>query len=154
MNALRRSIRRQQIDAQLAQFVDLSNAPTPKGGWIRAVREALGMSLEQFARRLGLASASTAFQLEHAEENGSITIKRMRAAADSLGCDLIVALVPRVSLERAAQEQALRKARERLDRLSHTMAMEAQHVDEAETAVLLQVTASEILARGGVHLWD
>lgn len=154
MDALRRNIRRQQLDAQLARFVDLSKMPTPRGGWIRAVREALGMSLDQFARRLGVASASTAFQLEHAEMNGSITVKRMRAAADVLGCDLIVALVPRVPLQLVAEEQAMRKAGERLARLSHTMAMEAQQVDKFEKETLLKKGASDILDRGGVYLWD
>ena len=112
------------------------------------------MSLDQFARRLGLASASTAFQLEHAEMNGSITVKRMRAAADALGCDLIVAVVPREPLECVAEEQAMRKASERLSRLSHTMAMEAQHLDKSDKDALLQKSAADILARGGVYLWD
>ena len=112
------------------------------------------MSLDQFARRLGLASASTAFQLEHAEMSGSITVKRMRAAADVLGCDLIVALVPREPLQSLAEKQAIRKAGERLERISHTMAMEAQQVDESDMETLLKKSASDILARGGVNLWD
>lgn len=71
--------------------------PPPTDGWIHAIREALGLSLAQFAVRLGLASASTAYQLEKAEVAESITIKRFRAAANVLGCDLKIDLVPRPS---------------------------------------------------------
>lgn len=112
------------------------------------------MTLEQFARRLGVASSSTAFQLERAEKDGSITVKRLRAAADSLGCDLVIALVPRDSLEKSVRHQARRKAEERLARLRHTMALESQGVASSEMQDLLERTTEELVTRGGPALWE
>jgi len=111
------------------------------------------MSLEQLARRLDLASSSTAFQLEKGEDEETISVKRLRAAADALGCDLVVALVPRQSLHQMARDQARRKAAEMLGRVKHTMEMEAQAVGKVELAALLEQTADEILRRGGNQLW-
>ena len=73
MDAKRRKLRRQQLDAQLLPFANLAAVDPPNGGWVRAVREALGMSLATFAARIGVASSSTAYQLEQAEVDGGIT---------------------------------------------------------------------------------
>jgi predicted DNA-binding mobile mystery protein A len=154
MDANLRDLRRKQLDAQLAPIAKLAKVPTPRGGWIRAIRESLGISLEQLANRLRLSSSSTAFQLERGEVDETISIKRMRSAADALGCDLVVALVPRKPLERYVRDQARRKAADQLGRVSHTMAMESQGVRKAELAVLLESSADEIIRRGGRHLWD
>src|SRR5580658_2841832 len=95
MDRARRLLRLQQLDRQL-RGVEIPQAP--RDGWIRAIREALGLSLEDLAQRLGLASRTTAHQLERAEVSETITLRRLRAAADALGCDLAVVLIPRKPL--------------------------------------------------------
>lgn len=66
----------------------------PSKGWIRAIREALGMSLRQMASRLGT-SAPGARKLEESEANGTISLKSLRRAAEALDCIIIYALVPK-----------------------------------------------------------
>ena len=80
MDAKRRRLRREQLDHQLNVIQSLDLPSTPRGGWIGAIREALGMTLESFGNRLGV-SRQTAHELVKAESDGSLTIKRMRNAA-------------------------------------------------------------------------
>ena len=112
------------------------------------------MSLATFATKLGVASSSTAYQLEQAEADGGITLKRLRVAANALGCDVAVVLIPRVPLTQFAEQRATEKARERLRRVGHTMAMEDQGVGGPDMDEITTQTAQEILDKGGSALWE
>jgi predicted DNA-binding mobile mystery protein A len=147
-------LRRLQLDAQLLPFASLAAVAPPSGGWIHDVREALGMSLATFATRLGEASSSTAYQFEQAEADGGITLKRLRVAANALGCDVAVVLIPRVPLTQIAEERAIEKARERLRRVGHSMAMEDQGVSGPDMDEITRQTAQEIRDKGGAALWE
>ncbi len=147
-------MRRQQIDRQLMPLASLHAVDMPPGGWIRSIREALGMNLDNLARRLGVVSKSTISQLEKAEVDESISVRRLRAAANALGCDLVVTFVPRVGLEAMTEQRAQEKALEITRRVSHTMVMESQVVYGRQSKDMLDHTAREILERGGSSLWD
>lgn len=111
------------------------------------------MSLLAFAKRLGV-NSSTALQLERAEVNGSITLKRLRAAADVLGCDVNVVLVPRVPLSEMVEAQANEVASYRMQRLAHSMALEQQVVRETRIKEMTEWAAKDLIERGDKHLWD
>lgn len=130
-----------------------SSLPVPPvHGWVRAVREALGMSLVAFADRLGVTPA-TARQLESAEVSGSITLKRLRGAADALGCDVKIVFVPRVPISTMVEERARELASYKVARLAHSMALEQQIVRESQIREMTEEAAQEIIARGGRQLW-
>jgi predicted DNA-binding mobile mystery protein A len=139
MDERRQELRRRQLDRQLAPISALLPVPTPSGGWIKSVREALGWSLEDFAQKLGLASRSTVFQLEGAEVNESITVKRLRSAADALGCDLAIVFLPRVPLSETAETREREAASVRYGRLRHSMALEGQAVAEERVLEIAQL---------------
>lgn len=103
----------------------------PSRGWIRAIRDALGMSSEQLARRLSLRSQSID-DWEKAEANGSIQLKTLRRAADALDCTLVYALIPKTSLEGAVQSRARRIAIRDLRRVAHTMKLEDQATEDGD----------------------
>lgn len=142
------------MEEKLAPYRALAAQEPPRGGWVRAVRESLGMTLSQFSRRLSLASPSNARQIERAELEGSISLKRLRAAADALGCDLVVALVPRKPLEETALEQARRRSADRLRRVTRTMDMEGQGVAPADYEAMLEQGAFDLLGKEVADLWD
>ena len=100
----------------------------PAKGWIRAIRDALGMSSEQLARRVSLRSQSID-DWEKAEASGSIQLRTLRRAADALDCTLVYALVPKTSLENAVSSRARRIALRELGRVAHTMTLEDQATD-------------------------
>ena len=92
MNA--KELRLAQMDAVLQDAASHPLPPRPPAGWLRAIREALGMTSGVLAERLGV-TASGARKLEQAEAVDAITLGTLRRVAEALDCDLQYALVPR-----------------------------------------------------------
>lgn len=104
----------------------------PKAGWIRAVRDALGMTGQQLASRLGVAWQSMD-DLEKSEAAGTITVSSLAKAAEALDCTLVYALVPNAaSVEALVDQQARRVAVAALSRTNQTMLLEAQDASSDE----------------------
>jgi predicted DNA-binding mobile mystery protein A len=72
-------------------------ATRPARGWLRAVREAIGLTQGEVASKLGVKRQSLA-QFENAEEQGAISIASMRRAAEAMDCEFVCFVVPRDSL--------------------------------------------------------
>lgn len=123
---------RERLDERLAPMKPVERFRAPPKGWVRAIRDALGMSGVQFARRLGVQPPSVA-ALEVSEESGSIQLKTLRRAAEALDCTLVYALVPNDSLEGVVQARARRIALRDLGRVAHTMKLEAQETPDGVT---------------------
>jgi predicted DNA-binding mobile mystery protein A len=106
---------RSYYDTRL-QWLRIANAqPSPRNGWIRAIRTALGMTGSELASRMGV-SQSTIVGLERSEAQGTIKLKTLQKAASALDCDVFYYLAPRTTLEESVREQARKKARQDLDR--------------------------------------
>jgi len=89
-----RRLRIKQIDRALIPFAAAKDSPRPQTGWLRAVREATGITPRQIAARLKKAP-SLVGKLEKSEPEYRITLGSLREAADAPGCQLVYALVPR-----------------------------------------------------------
>jgi predicted DNA-binding mobile mystery protein A len=103
-----RAAQRRLLDERLARHLDLLGPP-PGGGWVRAIREALGMSQFELGERAGVSQPRVA-QIEHAEVEGTIELATLGRAAAALGCSLSYAIVPCKPLEAIIQERALQQA--------------------------------------------
>ncbi len=129
-----RTLRLKQLDRVLKSFRAARKVPRPPKGWIRSIRQALGVSSGELARRLGT-SRQLPLQLEKGEAEDRITLKSLRAAANALDCDLVYALVPRgSSIQELIENRARAEARTRVHRVEHSMALESQaagRIDEA-----------------------
>ncbi|WP_164711128.1 mobile mystery protein A [Euzebya pacifica] len=125
--------------------------PRPRAGWIRAIRDALGMSGRQLANRMGV-SQQRVSALEHAEAEGSLTLDSLRNAADALGCDLVYALVPRTPLRDAIHARALAVAQAEAQAIADTMALEDQRVETRRTEDWINDRATKLT--GSPRLWD
>ena len=123
---------RERLDERLGPLKPAERFRAPPKGWVRAIRDALGMSGVQFAARLGVQPPSVA-ALEASEESGSIQLKTLRRAAEALDCTLVYALVPNDSLEGVVQVRARRIALRDLGRVAHTMKLEAQETPDGAT---------------------
>ena len=119
---------RDRLDARLATIKPIDSFVVPPKGWIRAIRDAIGMSGAQLGRRLGMTAQGIA-SVERSEAEGKIQLNTLRRASEAMDCVLVYALVPKTSLtemvDRRARELALRTLR----RVSHSMALEDQQVD-------------------------
>jgi predicted DNA-binding mobile mystery protein A len=139
----------QLLDKHLAE---VSVPETVQGGWIRAVRSSLGMSIQQLADRMGVAKQSVA-RFERNEADDSITLKSLRKTAEALNCRLVYVLVPNEgSLQAIVQKQALQKAKEIVSAVDYTMQLEAQGVGNAH--VKTKETAEELAKNPNTKLWD
>src|SRR5260370_35432201 len=84
---------RKRLDERLMALKPEDRFNAPPKGWVRAIRDALGMTGVQFAKRLAIRPQSVE-ALEKSEANGSIPLKTLRRAAEALDCTLGCALVP------------------------------------------------------------
>ncbi len=85
---------RVRLDERLLPLKPEDRFRVPPKGWIRAIRDAIGMTGVQFAKRLGVRPQSVD-GLEKSEANGSIKLDTLRRAAEELDCTLVYALVPK-----------------------------------------------------------
>ena len=143
----------EQMSDNVNRYSRLKDSQPPLKGWIRAIREALGMSGVQFAKRLGVSAPRVAI-LEKTEVTGRVTIRSVRQAADALGCVFVYALVPRGSLKETIRRQALEVAREQLKRTSHTMLLEDQELSKDAMRKALDAAVEELLETMPKDLWD
>jgi predicted DNA-binding mobile mystery protein A len=153
MKTNHKQIARRQLDITLDKLAEVRSIKPPPKGWIRAVREALGMSGKQLAGRLQV-SQPRVFKLEQGEPSGALTLKTMRQAAEALDCVFVYALVPRSTLEETVRTQARAVAGERLQRVSHTMLLEAQGLSMKEQQAFLDDAIEELAREAPKDLWD
>ena len=121
---------RQRIDERLSRLKPEDRFRPPPKGWIRAIRDALGMTGVQLASRLRV-RPQTVEALEKSEASGSIQLSTLRRAAEALDCTLVYALLPNNSLEEAVKARARKIAMRDLKRVAHTMKLEAQETGDA-----------------------
>lgn len=145
-----RRLRLRQLDKSLLSWNSLR--PRPAEGWIRTIRRALGMTVGDLGRRVGI-SAPAVSQLEKAEREYAITLSRLQALAEALDCDLVYAFVPRTSLGTFLKREAEQIARGRVNRVQHSMSIEAQGVGNAEIKNQVREQTEEILAGNWRRIW-
>ena len=122
---------RRNFDERLSALKPEERFRAPPKGWVRAIRDALGMTGVQFASRLKIKPQSVE-SLEQSEESGTIQLKTLRRAAEALDCTLVYALVPNTTLESAVNTRARDIALRDLGRVAHTMKLEAQGTGDAD----------------------
>jgi predicted DNA-binding mobile mystery protein A len=144
-----RRLRIRQLERALHPFLVIKDSPRPQRGWIRAIREATGVTVREMARRLHK-SPSLAVHLEKSEAEYRITLGNLRDAADALGCQLVYALVPKNgSIQELAEKRARANASENVRAVEHTMALENQAVGgvdekiEEETRRILKTSPNK-----------
>src|SRR3546814_5831719 len=108
---------RARLDDRLRSLRPTQRYAVPPRGWLRAIRDALGMSGRQLGKRLGITPQSVA-ELERSETLGTIQLKTLRRAAEALDCTLVYALVPNASLAATVEARARKVALRDLARVS------------------------------------
>ena len=131
MNTGKRAVPRQRLDQRFSSMKPESHYRPPLKGWIRAIRDALGMSGAQLGRRMGVKAQSVA-DIEKSEASETIQLKTLRRVAEALDCVVVYALIPKSSLEDLVRRRAREIARKELIRIAHTMDLEAQGLSHEE----------------------
>ena len=153
MRAQDRASARKNLDNRLIPLMNAEAFTRPPRGWIKAIREALGVTTAQLAARLRIAQPSVV-GLEKAEANKAITLETLERVARALDCTLVYALVPRKPLDDIVQERAREVARTRLRTISHSMQLEDQRVREEDERAQLERLAQQLIDGPGSALWN
>jgi predicted DNA-binding mobile mystery protein A len=140
----------QRLVNDAARHADLE---TPREGWVRTVRRALGMSDAQLAKRMGVTRARVA-QAERAELAGGATLKSMRAAAEAMGCRFVYAIVPEGRVEDVIMAQARKKATSLVGTASTHMALESQTLPKDKIAQEVDRLTREIAEKMPPDFWS
>jgi predicted DNA-binding mobile mystery protein A len=151
--AITSQLRRRQLDKTfLALGESVAGLGRPRGGWIRAIREALGMTTGQLAARLGMTQPAV-IHLEKSEASGGISLKTLTKAAAALDCHLVYVLVPNSSLESQLEKQAHKAAQLLVERVAHTMTREAQESSEEEYRRQIEELAHDYVRTMDRQIW-
>lgn len=152
MNTDQAALARKQLERRLAPLRDAPIIAPPKG-WIKAIRESLGMTARQLAARMG-AAPSRIPAIEKAEITGATTIKTLRQAAEAMDCTFVYAFVPTKPLDDILRDRAKRKVSADVMRLDHTMRLENQALLRSDLEAEKQRMIDLFLSGSLRGLWD
>lgn len=140
-----------QTSDKLSVYKGLSHLARPSKGWIRVIREALGMTTSQLAQRLGITQSSVV-RFEQAEVNDAITLKSLKTIAEALDCELVYAIIPKSSLEKTIEEQAKKIAKIKVDEVAHNMSLEDKKPTQKQVNEIYQQLLEQ-LKKKRKNLW-
>lgn len=143
----------QQLDKRFNAFAPLATALRLEKGWIKAVREALGMTTAQLGKRLGV-SQQRAAMVEKAEADGSITLRSLEKAAQSLGCRVVYVFYPEEPLTKTMRARAEAVADQQLRAVEQTMRLEDQSVTDGKLRQDTRARLVDQLLTRPARLWD
>ncbi|MFA5040906.1 MAG: mobile mystery protein A [Bdellovibrionales bacterium] len=141
------------LDLRFKALRPLIGASRPPKGWVRAIRDALGMTARQLADRIGVDQPRIT-EIEKAEVSGSITLRSLERAAEAMGCRVVYALVPERSLSEMVAKQAARMVEKQLAGVQQTMRLENQFVQKDETQKEMHQRLMTEYLRHPTRLWD
>ena len=146
------------VQSQYQQIVDHAaeaarGISTPKEGWVRTVRKALGMTGAQLARRMGVSKAQV-LQTEKGEAAGSVTIKTMEKAAAALGCRFVYAIVPETATTDLINKRAWKKAKKIVEKTNEHMALESQTLASEQILFEIDRLQDEFVRTMPGDLWN
>jgi predicted DNA-binding mobile mystery protein A len=150
----KKSLQIQQLSAKMQAFTGAFKVAAPPTGWLKAIRTALGMSLEQLGKKLNVTKQSV-LEMEEREKEGSITIKSLREAARALDMQLVYGLVPNDgSIDALIERKAKELAKQIVMRTSNSMKLEDQENTKQRLERALQERTIIIKNEMPKSLWD
>jgi len=119
----------------MAAFEGAKTAPRPRRGWLRAIREATGMSLREVGKVIRRTPQLVA-ALEKSEAKNRITLHSLELVANAMDCELIYAIVPKAgSLLDLSERQTRRKVEDDVRAVEHSMLLENQAVGRVDEKI-------------------
>ena len=144
------NIKKQLIKSYQKKFDDFKqiSKEKPLQGWIKTIRELLGMTSIQFSKKLKVSQPRLAV-IEKNEKN--LKLSTMEKIADELNCDFVYALVPRENVNDIIYNRAKQKALNIVTKVNNNMSLENQLSDNKE---VLEDTIEYLLSKKVTKIWD
>ena len=129
---------RRQVNKKLSKILDLKSETTGVVSWIDYIREALGMSVSELAKKSEISQA-TVSQIIKREKEGRITLQTLKSMAETMDCELVYCFVPKKSLDETIESQAKKKVMETMKRSDIHMTLEDQKVEDGDEERILEL---------------
>jgi len=150
----KKSLQLQQLNNKMSGFATLKQVAIPPTGWIKAIRTAIGMSMQQLGNKLNV-SKQGILDIEKREKDGSITIKSLKEIARALDMQLVYGFVPNDgSLDALIEKRATELATKIVLRTSNTMKLEDQGNSNKRIQKAIEERAASIKNEMPKILWD
>ncbi|MFA7050290.1 MAG: mobile mystery protein A [Patescibacteria group bacterium] len=144
----------EQLDRKIKAFNRLNNVGQPVEGWVRSIRVALGMSLEQLSKILGVKPQSL-IKVEQREKEGVVNIKTLKQISEVLGLKFVYGFsAPKSSLEKIVKKRAHDVAKGIVLRSDKNMRLEGQGNSRLRIKKAIKERADKIIANQEKILWD
>jgi predicted DNA-binding mobile mystery protein A len=106
MRERERKLMRRRLDVEMRPFRRAGNVEHPSGGLLRAVRQSLGIPVEEITAKMGV-NRSGIFDFEKREPMSTITLLSMARMAEAMGCKVVYGIVPEggKTMEELAEER-------------------------------------------------
>lgn len=154
LNTKARHEMRKRLDNQFIKLKLFDFLTTPRKGWLKSIRESLGVSSEQMAKFLGKTGPHI-LALEKRETLGTITLGSLEKAAQVLDCQLVYALIPKMaSLEILLDQEAKKLARKIIEKTGHSMRLEHQEIDNEASEKQIEELAIELKQKLDPKIWS
>ena len=148
------SLQLQQLNSKMLGFASLKQVAMPPTGWIKAIRTAIGMSMQQLGNKLNV-SRQGVMDIEKREKDGSITIKSLREIARAMDMQLVYGFVPNDgSLDALIEKRATELATQIVMRTANTMKLEDQANSKKRIETAIRERAAAIKNEMPKILWD
>ena len=135
-------------------FATLKQVAVPPTGWIKAIRTAIGMSMQQLGNKLSV-SKQGILDMERREKDGSITIRSLKEIGRALDMQLVYGFIPNDgSLNALIEKRATELATKIVLRTSNTMKLEDQGNTNQRIENAIKERAEEIKNEMPKILWD
>jgi predicted DNA-binding mobile mystery protein A len=150
----KKSLQLQQLNGKMLGFAALKQVAIPPTGWIKAIRTAIGMSMQQLGSKLNV-SKQGILDIEKREKDGSITIKSLKEIARALDMQLVYGFVPNDgSLDALIEKRATELATKIVLRTSNTMKLEDLGNTNKRIEKAIKERTEEIKNEMPKILWD
>ena len=142
---------RLQLDKQFDEIKHILKFDRPLSGWIKTLRNALGMSATQLAKRMNISQARVS-SIESAEIEGSLTLNKINETAKALNCKFVYFLIPEDSLDDIVKKQAIKSVMESHKNVAHSMGLENQSVEKGREFV--EAEAEALMFEESNKIWE
>jgi len=146
-------LRLKQLDSRVAKLRAIIPLSTPREGWIKQIREALGITAHQLAGKIGV-SQPTLARIEKSEKERTVSLKSLDRIAEALNSKVIYAFIPRETFEKLVRQRALAVAERLVRNVSHSMELEKQGIPEKKRVAQINEIAEELAKGLSRELWE
>lgn len=146
-------LRRNQLDRYFSSYKSVLLGKAPKHGWVKEIRQALGMTMQDLGARLGVIKQRIE-RIEKDEVSGKLTLHTLQETAEALNCELVYFFVPKgEGLQKSLEAQARKTAQSIVQSTEYTMQLEEQDTSKQAQRELIESIAEELLLKEDRRIW-